>query len=99
MLDISTKHGLKQAARVISGVLEQGSKDSFERRKFIEELHCEMRLRLGANKCGATIEGKKCEKLQPSGAALIVMVDDRLDPDAVPKDAHLVSGHSLHIIK
>ena len=99
MFNCSMQHGLQQAARVISGELEQGSRECLERGDFIKELHSEMRLRPGVNESGAAIERKECEELQPSSAALLVMVDDRLDSDAVPEDAHQNQGQSLCIIQ
>ena len=92
MFNRPMQHGLQQAARLISGEFEQGSGKSFELGELIKELHSEVRLRPGVHESGAAIERKECEDLQPSSAALLVMVDDRLDSDAMPKDAHHNQG-------
>ena len=93
------QHGLQQAASVICGKFKQGFGESLEPGKFIKELHSEMRVRSGMNESGAAIERKECEELQPHSAALLVMVDDKLDSDAMPQDAHHYQVQSLSIIQ
>ena len=48
---------------------------------------------------GATVERKEGKQLQPSGAALLVVVDDGQNSDAMPEDAHHYQGQSLSIIQ
>ena len=86
------QHGLQQDAGVTTCKLEKCSRKSLKLGKSIKEPHSEVRLRPGVNKCSATIECKGGEKLNPSGASLPVVVDDRLDPDAIPEDAHHNQG-------
>ena len=82
------QHRLKHIAGIISGGLKQGSRQSFKPGKLIQELHSKMGLRLGVHESRAAIDGKEGEKLNPSRAALLAMVDNRLDSDAVHKDSH-----------
>ena len=46
-----------------------------------------MSLRPGVNERGAAINSKEGEELDPSSPALLTMVDDWLNSDAVPEDA------------
>ena len=82
------KHGLKQAARIITGIPEQASRESLESSGFLNELHSGVHLRPGVDDRSATIEGEEGEELQPGRAALLLVIYNRLDPDAVPEDAH-----------
>ena len=94
-----TQHGLQQAARVISGTFKQGFGESLEPEELLMELHSEMCLRSGMYESGATVERKEGKQLQPRGAALLVVVDDGQNSDAMPEDAPHYQGQSLSIIQ
>ncbi len=86
------RHRLKHTAGISGGEFKQGSGQRLKPGKLIQELHSKMVLRLGVDERSAPIDGKESEELNPSGASLPVVVDDRLDPDAIPEDAHHNQG-------
>ena len=93
------QHRLKHTAGIISGEFKQGSRQSLKPGKLIHELQSEMGLRLGVDERSAPIDGKEGEELTPSGAALLAVVDNRLDSDAVAKDSHHDRRQSLSIFQ
>ena len=93
------KHGLQQAASIITGKHEQASREGLESSEFLNELHSEVLLGSGVDDRGAAIEGKEGEELQPGRAALLLVVNDGLDPDTVPEDAHHDRRSRRNIVK
>ena len=93
------KHWLQQAATIISGKPEQTCREGLESSEFFNELHSEVLLGSGVDDRGAAIAGKEGEELQPGRAALLLVVDDGLDPETIPEDAHHDSSHHLHIVR
>ena len=94
-----TKHGLEEAAGIDAGKSKQGSRQSLESSELRYEFHSEVRLRLGVDEGGATVEGEEGEELQPGGATLLLVVGNGLHPDAMPKDAHHDRSSRLSINK